>query len=403
MVNIFNLGIYGVWIGVFLIVWLSALITIFYTKYVIDYSGSTYNVINYTEPDSDLLVKIKVKGNPFNGQATSNDNFLIRPNDAITEEFFKNLDDLEALLLDRDTTPRFTANFKVPRDSFDKTTTNIIDIQYTWPTSKDGWNPQIVGLSYENYVNQISSIAVEIDDYKSNLIVRFLTAPQLFEFDTLEQKAQSVFQLYGQSFDKIKKYIDNIAFMRNVSYDGIDNVPDILLKNLSQTLGLDTINLFDEKSLNEILYTKTTSQYASVTSGKSLIESEYEFYRRILTNLADLYKRKGTRSAIEFFLEFLGAPKQLIKINEYVYSVTSSPNNLDVQNDIHDLIQGKKIDTVVTGYTASDSYEYIVYPTGVTIDTTSGYTYLTGSITGSTTLTRDEYPIDKKRKTFCNC
>ena len=35
LVNIFNLGIYGVWIGVFLIVWLSALITIFYTKYVI--------------------------------------------------------------------------------------------------------------------------------------------------------------------------------------------------------------------------------------------------------------------------------------------------------------------------------------------------------------------------------
>ena len=30
----------------------------------------------------------------------------------------------------------------------------------------------------------------------------------------------------------VKKYIDNIAFMRNVSYDGLNNVPDILLKNL---------------------------------------------------------------------------------------------------------------------------------------------------------------------------
>jgi hypothetical protein len=36
-----------------------------------------------------------------------------------------------------------------------------------------------------------------------------LASPQLFEFDTDDQKAQSVFQLYGQSFDKVKKYIDN--------------------------------------------------------------------------------------------------------------------------------------------------------------------------------------------------
>ena len=136
-----------------------------------------------------------------------------------------------------------------------------------------------------------------------------MTSPQLFEFDTLDQKAQSIFQLYGQSFDKVKKYIDNIAFMRNVSYDGIDNVPDILLKNLSETLGLSTVKLFEEKTLNEILYTKTKSTYSSITTGKSLIESEYEFYRRILTNLADLYKRKGTRSAIEFFLQFL-APSE---------------------------------------------------------------------------------------------
>lgn len=365
-----------------------------YTKYVIDYSGNTYNIINYTEPDINYLIKLRVKGNPFSGQTTINDNFLIRPNDAVTEEFYKNLDDLEILLLNRETTPRFTATFKVPRDSFDETTTNIINVTSTWPTSKDGWNPQIVGLAYDSYINQIGSLANEIDDYKSNLIVRFLTSPQLFEFDTLDQKAQSVFQLYGQSFDKVKKYIDNIAFMRNVTYDGIDNVPDLLLKNLSQTLGLDTISLFDEKSLNETLYTKTNTQYTTDTVGKSLIESEYEFYRRILTNLADLYKRKGTRSAIEFFLQFLGAPEQLIKINEYVYQVISTPDNLNVENDIYNLIQGTKVNTVVTGYTASDSYDYIVYPTGVTIDTTSGYTYLTGSITGTTTLTRDEYPID---------
>ena len=53
----------------------------------------------------------------------------------------------------------------------------------------------------------------EIDDYKSDLIVRFLTSAQLQEYDTPDQKIQSVFQIYGQSFDKVKKFIDNIYFL----------------------------------------------------------------------------------------------------------------------------------------------------------------------------------------------
>ena len=118
-----------------------------------------------------------------------------------------------------------------------------------------------------------------------NLVVRFLSAPQLFEFDTEDQKAQSIFQLYGQSFDRVKKYIDNIAYMRNVSYDSINNVPDLLLKNLANTLGLDTVNLFDEKSLNDTLYTRTDTQYAGLTVGHTLVDAEHEFYRRLLVNL----------------------------------------------------------------------------------------------------------------------
>ena len=65
----------------------------------------------------------------------------------------------------------------------------------TWPVSKDGWNIQIVGLGFEEYILRLTSIGNEIDDYKSNLVVRFLSAPQLFEFDTDDQKAQSILGL----------------------------------------------------------------------------------------------------------------------------------------------------------------------------------------------------------------
>ena len=359
-----------------------------YKKYVVDYGGQTYDILSYTEPDVNNLIKLRVSGKPFTG-STLNDNFLIRPNDTINEEFFKNLDDLEELLLNRESNPKFTASFKVPRDSFDQTTTDIISVDISWPLSRDGWNPQIIGTNYEYYVSKLSDLADEIDDYKSNLIVRFLTSPQLFEFDTEERKAESIFQLYGQSFDRVKKYIDNISFMRNVSYDGLNNVPDILLKNLSETLGLSTINLFDEKSITDTLHTRTNTQYSGVSIGKTLIEAEYEFYRRLLTNLAYLYKSKGTRQSLEFFLKFLGAPNQLIRINEFVYDVKSKIN-LDYAGDIYETIQGTKIDTVVTEFT-STVVTYNIVGGG----TQTGNTFNTGSITGSTNLTLDEYPIDE--------
>lgn len=364
-----------------------------YTKYVLVYNNLTYDIVSYTEPNALNLIKLKVKGKPFTG-STTNDSVLIRPNDGITEEFFSGLDELETLLLNRETNPKYQASFKVPKDSLDETKTEIVDVYVNWPTTKDGWNLQIVGIDYADYISQLSSLGDEIDDYKSNLIVRFLTSPQLFEFDTDDQKAQSIFQLYGQSFDRVKKYIDNVAHMRNVSYDGINNIPDVLLKNLSQTLGLSTINLFDEKSLEDTLYTRQNSVFDGLLVGKTLIEAEYEFYRRLLVNLNYLYKSKGTRVSIEFFLKFLGAPEPMIKIDEYIYNVTTLPNNPNLENDLYDVIQGTKVDTVITGTTAVTGSIFTYYSEGTT-GLTSGYTFVTGSVTSSSTLSRDEYPIDE--------
>lgn len=365
-----------------------------YKNYVLIYSGVSYNITNYTEPtfDNNFVLTLEVDGNLFSGSTEVNVDFVIKPNDSIVEEFFKNLDDLEELLLNRESNPIYTASFKVPRDSFDNSATDLIGVNATWPVSRDGWNPQIVGIEYDQYVQKLYDLSDEIDDYKSNLIVRFLTSPQLFEFDTEDKRAESVFQLYGQSFDSVKKYIDNIAFMRHVSYDGINNIPDMLLKNLSQNLGFDTVNLFDEKSLNDILYTRQDSNYLGVPVGKNLIESEYEFYRRILINLAQLYKSKGTRKALEFFLKFLGAPEPMIKIDEYVYDITSVPSeattlvtvgdvtDLKVNFDLYNYINGVETTPVITGMTMSGS-TFLYYNTGVT--------------TGTTTLTRTDYPIDE--------
>jgi hypothetical protein len=401
-----------------------------YTKYAIDLSGTTYNIVSYTTPNSDNKITLKVEGHCFAGYIGYYEDYLIRPNNGVVENFYDDLDDLERALLNRDSSPKFNAGFNVPRDTNNGATTETITEYINWPLSKDGWNIQIVGLDYDYYVQELSTIAEEVDNYKSNLIIRFLTSPQLYEFDTEEKKIESIFQIYGQSFDRVKKFIDNIAYMRNVSYDGINNVPDVLLKNLSETLGLSTVTLFDEKALQDSLYTRHDTQYAGVSEGLNLIEAEYEFYRRILVNLAWLYKSKGTRIAIEFFLKFIGAPEPMIRIDEYVYKVESLLPSTTVEEDIRNAIQGVKITNIVeysynaisltddhTNYNSREEGFTFLYVTTGTIEepltgilyertgeneawqtttydnSMSGYTLT--QLTGSTSLTRQEYPVDE--------
>jgi len=347
-----------------------------FTKYVVSLNKNVYPILEYTEPNNLNQIRLAVYGNPFSGNTTYSGDLLIRPNDGIVEEFFDNLDDLEESLLNRETNPIYTSSFLVPKDSDDGDKTSLVNVQYSWPLSSDGWNIQINGIDYETYIRNLGDVSDEVDDYKSNLMVRFLASPQLFEFDTPDQRAQSVFQLYGQSFDSVKKYIDNIAHMRNVSYDGIENLPDILLKNLAENLGLSSVNLFDEKSLDDVLYTRLDSNYNGVSTGTNLVNAEFDFYRRLLVNLAYIYKSKGTRASIDFFLKFLGAPEPLIKIDEYVYKVTSMPSSFDLEKDIYDVIQGTK------------TYSY------ANLNVT-GYTYNVITYTGTTTFNRDGYPVDE--------
>jgi hypothetical protein len=345
-----------------------------FTKYVLELSGVTYDIINYTQPNADFKFSLKVKGKPFGSSLNYSENVLIRPNGGLIEEFFSGLDELEQSLLDRDTKPKYTATFSVPRDSINQSETVLSDVQITWPIARDGWNIKIIGLDYDLYVQKLSQISDEVDDYKSNLFVRFMSSPQLFEFDTEDKKVEAIFQLYGHNFDKVKKYIENISHMRNVSYDGINNLPDILLKNLSNTLGLSTVNLFDEKKLEELLYSRQDTQYSGLAVGKTIVDAEYEFYRRLLVNLSHIYKSKGTRSSIEFFLRFLGAPSPMISINEHVYTVTSLPKSFDLDDDIYDVLSGTKVYRVAT-----------FVP--------SGYTYQITTTTGRTTFTSSNYPV----------
>ena len=91
-------------------------------------------------------------------------------------EFFGRFDflpTLETLLLNRETNPKYQASFKVPKDSLDETKTEIVNVYVNWPTTKDGWNLQIVGIDYADYISQLSSLSFQ-NRYYSVLILACL-------------------------------------------------------------------------------------------------------------------------------------------------------------------------------------------------------------------------------------
>jgi len=300
-----------------------------FNKYVINSKGSNYKVIGYTgSTTSNPYIKVKTQGNPFPTLTASTFGgftYLLKPNDTEVELFFQDLNDFQRVLLNRLTTPIYTAKFDVPEESdgVSFTSTKII----SWPVS-DGYNIDINTRDYALYVESLLDIASTFDANKTDLVSRRFVSESIHEFDTngggdelYGMKVTKLLKIYGREFDEVKKYIDGISFANVVTYDKLDNTSDELIKVIAKNLGFDvlltvTTNDFDLKQ--QILTTPTTpfSGYSRSLSAKEL---DIELWRRLVINAWWLYKSKGTRKVIEFLLNLFKIPECMISLDEYVY------------------------------------------------------------------------------------
>jgi hypothetical protein len=328
-----------------------------YYKYVIKFpvTGSTIGhspgyannvqelpIIGYTGTSnlSPNYVYFNVKGNPFTGTTSSpsggimSANFHIKPKKQIVEEFFSKLKNLDSFLLNRETTPIFTSKFTVPMEGngggFVETPR-----KYTWPTT-DGYNIDINTTKYQTYLIGLLKLADSYDNYKTDLVSRFFTTEAIKEFDTSDNRVQKLLRIYGREFDEVKRYIDGLAFANRVSYNKSNNIPDQLVKNFARTLGFETIDFNDQSNLLESFFGGTNNPIFSGTSvSMTPVEFDIELWRRLIINAGYLFRSKGTRKIIEFFLKFIGAPESLVEFNEYVYTTRGKLDTDMVNQSMH--------------------------------------------------------------------
>lgn len=336
-----------------------------YLKYEIQNDFGKFPILGYTgNTNTNDYIYIKLKGNVWpNLSATTNGSFTyhLRPTDYnLQKYFFNRLSDFQNQVLNRLITPQYTLSLEIPYTNEQGYTFNVTQ-NFTWPTS-DGYNLDVSGRNYGEYLENLFNLANTLDSTNTSIMTRRLVASSILEFDSAGdgtsergRKMDKLLKIWGREYDDVKRYIDGISFANVVTYDGVDNTPDELIKMMASTLGFDTIQSFSDNDLINYLTTTTNVIFSGESRTLSIQEMDTELWRRLVINAWWLWKSKGTRKVVEFFLNLFNINECLINFNEYVYLADEKLDYEEVNDKILnylntfstvDVLEDRKIEDV---------------------------------------------------------
>lgn len=176
-------------------------------------------------------------------------NVHIRPAESFITDFYNGCNDLQRIMLNPDTSPKYRAVFSVLKaNDFGY----LRELQeFIYPTSEGGYNPSADG----NFINRLVEIGDFYDEYLTDNLYRIMTHEAIKNFDwtyTREynegdeneyvhggEKIQKALRIFAREFDEQKKYIDNIRNTGRLTYDERSNIPDYFLADLCEDDGWD--------------------------------------------------------------------------------------------------------------------------------------------------------------------
>jgi len=374
-------------------------INISYNKYVIWTSqapdNNAYNIIEFVGNASGRnYLTLKVEGNPFSmisGSTSSNVDFHIKPNNFIFEEFRALLNEYEKYIVStRDGIKGFKFTLKDPT-LLDNGSIVYTDTTLVWITS-DNYNIDVSSPSYQKFLEILLTIGSKYDRIKTDLIARFLTPSSLKAYDLTEEgKMTKLLRIYGREFDQLREFIDSLVYINRVSYNKVNNIPDQLIKNMSNTFGWDYFSLVNEGELVTSFLTIDENE-RDLNADLLPAEIDIELWRRILMNTNYFWKSKGTRDAIKSMFLLIGIPEPFIDITEYVYTVDGKINPNTVGLSINDF-PSNSLPYDTNGYPSAplETNNFFFQISG---DTDSGQAYLDVFRMAGFNLTRT---IDNKK------
>jgi len=363
--------------------------------------ASSYNDFVVVSNDIQLATVTGLTSNEINQTLTFNlsnpitlsTSLHIRPNNFKINEFFDSLDDLQRVLLNRKTSPKYRSLIKIPKETEFGTTFEYR--QFIWETP-DTYNLDISSMDYVLFVQELVDASNYIDEVYSDNLYRMLAHDSIKNMDTTYErvtdgdlldeyiiggtKIQKVLRLYGREFDQVKKYIDGISFSNNITYNKENNLPEQYLSGKLNMLGWDVNSITKTFPLSG---STVAGMFPGALGSLSTKEVDSEVNRRMIINSPYIWRSKGTKKAIRKVMNLLGVDENYYQIREYTQKVdnflvdTSLQKIADLNSDVryveietttdetrNILYTGLNLDTFVKSPSGSENY-YILDTDGI--------------------------------------
>lgn len=268
--------------------------------------------------------------------------------------FYDGMPEIAKTLLNRYSTPRYTCEIDVPRE----TEYGIFKSksQFKWPTLYE-YNIDIFTGAYEFYMSQLIEIAAFYDEgYSDNLWNRMThsaiknmdeTFMRPNSNDTHEDyeigasKIQQLLKVFAYFFDNLKTQARNIKQTNILTYDENNNIPDYFVSDILNLHGWDVYQPTNGLGFSDNYFTINGKRW-------SPSDVNVEFERRLALNSTDILTAKGTKSGIEKMLALFG-----LRSYDYARALLNevSGSTAPVTSDMYDY----KIDEYVTVASGGES------------------------------------------------
>jgi len=174
--------------------------------------------------------------------------------------------------------------------------------------------------------------------------------------------------IWAKFFDEMKLFVEAFKTLRTVSYASKDTIPDNFLYDFVRAYGFYLPPLFNSADL--LQYSDGEDMSTIGISTYSLKQVQSQIIRRILINIPDVIRSKGTHHSIKSFLRSVGIEPNSMRIREFGGPSTRTLGDLrEVRTETLPFVDFLTSSLVMTPYLSSSRQE-------------PGYPWTRGTIVG---------------------
>ena len=175
---------------------------------------------------------------------------------------------------------------------------------------------------------------------------------------------------WAKFFDEVKLFLDQFGNLLNLNYEDPGTVADIMLPFFAKYYGIVLPNMFSGASVQQFLRGQniTTSPGAS---DSSLAYIQAQIWRRILININDVIRSKGTLHAVKSIIRATGiAPENMFRFREFGGPKTLSLSKTrTMRSVVSQMLTFKSASFVNSPYLSGSRVEVgIPYPAGTMVE-----------------------------------